>query len=340
MFEDFSFSTPSSRPARLTVDADDRLMVDCDTLISPLSSRCPSPQSSRFRTLPRPRSSVFRSPPPTSVPFSHDPKRLSISTLTQKLHEHSLQTPDNPYSHPHHRRPSLSLSPNAYAAHVLTPPDTDHDDDELSPGPSSNASPTSYPADDMLSPPCGVQGQAQAYRSGDISPGLQFGFGPGSSPEPGPNPAPWTTSTPDHLSVRLQRQRIAQLQCSHTPDALRRSSSYRADPDPNFDPDACHPSSLPPRSSPRRRAATLARSRFGPGDAPSAALSTGPDPRLRRKSSAGAVLSSRIDKSHYGAAAGSLYAPGFGREGSKRGDPVALRRKSVVSAALASVVER
>lgn len=78
------------------------------------------------------------------------------------------------------------------------------------------------------------------------------------------------------------------------------------------DEDECHPSSLPPRASPRRR--TLGRSRFGPEE-------------RRRKSSAG-VLASRVEKGH-----------GHGNAYGKR-DGVGLRRKSLVSAALASMVEK
>lgn len=84
------------------------------------------------------------------------------------------------------------------------------------------------------------------------------------------------------------------------------------------DEDDCHPSSLPPRSSPRRRAVTLARSRFGPEG--------GGEGRGRRKSSSAGVLASRVEKSHYG---------GFGKRNEQ-----GLRRKSLVSAALASMVER
>jgi hypothetical protein len=86
--------------------------------------------------------------------------------------------------------------------------------------------------------------------------------------------------------------------------------------------DDCHPSDLPPRLSPRRRAVTLARSRFGP--------EAGADARARRKSSCGGLLSSRVDKSHLS---------GYAGVGKKRSDN-GLRRKSLVSAALASMVER
>ncbi|KAJ5679835.1 hypothetical protein N7462_008079 [Penicillium macrosclerotiorum] len=296
MFEDFSFSSPSSGPTRLAVDADERLMVDCDsTMISPLSSRCPSPQSHRFRTLSRRQSSYFRSqqPPPTSVPFPYESKRLSISTLTQKLHEHTLQSPIGRNETPDSRRlrHDRTRLPGRYSGYVLTPPDTDHDEDghfDSSPSLCSNPSPTSIPPD---------------------FPSL-------------PNP---TLNPPDHFNVRMQRQHISQLQCHEGDiDSIRRTVLEEDSPYPDtLREDDCHPSSLPPRSSPRRRAATLHRSRFGPPDVLAS------ETRGRRRSSSGAMQSHRIEKSHHHAYSGR----------DARGDH-GLRRKSIVSAALASVVER
>ncbi|KAJ6090212.1 hypothetical protein N7486_009027 [Penicillium sp. IBT 16267x] len=292
MFEDFSFSSPSSRPTRLALNTEDRLMIDGDSnLISPLSSRCPSPTSHRFRTLSRSRSSYFRSQqqPPTSVPFPYEPKRLSIATLTQKLHEHTLQSPHGESFPDRTRFAHDGRRSGQYAGYVLTPPDTDHDDDGLLSSPSlcSNPSPTLIPPD---FPP--LDGH-------DL-----------------PHPPP------DLLSIRSQRQQISQLQCNQGDiEAVRRAT------DDSFGSisceDDCHPSSLPPRPSPRRRALTQHRSRFGPAESPEA--------RGRRKSSSGALHSHRIEKSHH---------PSFaGRDASKRNEQ-GLRRKSMVTAALASVVER
>ncbi|CAG8932563.1 unnamed protein product [Penicillium salamii] len=248
MFEDFSFTSPSSRPARLALE-DDRLMVDTDSLISPLSSRCPSPQS-RLRNRRN-----FRSQPPTSVPFPYedhkDHKRLSISTLTQKLHEHTLAPGDRDRISPGFR--------TNYTGYVLTPPDTDHDDESLSP--SSPTFPISESSDD----------------------------------------------------IRSRRQHISRLQCNESEiEAMR---SLIEEPEEEED---CHPSSLPPRHSPRRRAMTLSRSRFGPEE-------------RRRKSSAG-VLASRVEKDRHGHGHGHGHGPGKRMDG--------LRRKSLVSAALASMVEK
>lgn len=299
MFEDFSFSSPSSRPGRLAVDADDRLMVDCDsTLVSPLSSRCPSPQSHRFRTLSRPRSFYSRSqqPPPTSVPFPYEQKRLSISTLTQKLHEHTLQAPGSDIPDQARFRHNGARLSGRYSGYVLTPPDTDHDEDgrcDSSPSLCSNPSPTSIPPDFLSLDRMETPNQ--------------------------------TSNIPDHLDVRMQRQHISQLQCNEGDiDAVRRTVVGEGSFNPDMLPDDCHPSSLPPRSSPRRRALTLHRSRFGPDG--SAGESRG-----RRRSSSGAMQSHRIEKSHY--------TSHTGRDASKRGDHHGLRRKSMVSAVLASVVE-
>ncbi|KAJ5971926.1 uncharacterized protein N7479_001844 [Penicillium vulpinum] len=289
MFEDFSFTSPSSRPGRLALDADDRLMVDSDSnLISPLSSRCPSPQSQRFRNISRSRSHFHRSQqPPTSVPFPYDSdsKRLSISTLTQKLHEHTLSTPSDP-QHTHTHRDGIYTSGRhtpgrRHLGHgyVLTPPDTDHSDDSCvgdylsSPSVSSTTSPTFNPPEDLLS---------------DLP---DFGLGHPFYPEPQPHAY--------HQDVRMQRQQISRLQCNET-EMSRLLSPLRC------------------RRGRRQGggAVTLARSRFGP---------EGGVEWRRRKSSSGAVLASRVEKSHY-AFAGKRNEPG-------------LRRKSLVSAALASMVE-
>lgn len=305
MFEDFSFPSPSSRPTRLTVDAEDRLMVDGDsTLISPLSSRCPSPKSHRFRTLSRPRSAYLRyqQQPPTSVPLSCEQKRLSISTLTQKLHEHTLQAPSGERLP---ERGSLGhdgrrLS-NRYSRYVLTPPDTDYDEDghgDSSPSICTNPSPTHWqPEFSLVGPETSNVSRRQSQ------------------------------ALPDHLSIRMQRQQISQLQCNNEElDAIRRTvlSQDAFCPDMSREEDDRHPSSLPSRSSPRRRAVTLHRSRFGPD-------SSTAETRGRRRSISGAAQTHRIEKNHHPSTLG-------GRD-SKRGEQ-GLRRKSMVSAALASVVEQ
>ncbi|KAI9040137.1 uncharacterized protein KD926_008581 [Aspergillus affinis] len=335
MFEDFSFSSPSStRPSRPALEGNDRLMVDCDSaLISPLSSRCPSPRSSasqRFpRSLARSRSSHFRAQQaPTSVPFDYNHKRLSIATLTRKLHEHTIQNPsrddmqlESPTSLPDPQSPSDFVSGGGkFSGYVLTPPDTDHDDEgffdsssltspSLSPQPQSPfLSPTYAPLDDV------AIGQAQ-----DTVPDLPF---------------------PDSWNVRAQRQHISRLQCNPSDVEAIRHALLSEDEALNMNlkyppsADSCHPSSLPPQQSPRRRALTLQRSRFRPQTS-SSSSSTLAEPTLvesrgRRKSSSGVVQSHRIEKNYHSAS---------GRDMHKKSEQ-GLRRKSLVSAALASMVEK
>lgn len=363
MFEDFSFSSP--RPPRLTFDSDgdDSLMLDTDndsTLISPLSSRCSSPQpSQRF-----PRSLPLRHPhahahgqqlPPTSVPFAYDHRRLSMGTLTRKLHEHTLRQPGddalsiNVNVKPHPQSQSQSarqfakhedacLSPRSvpdlvpgssgsesrrFLGYFVTPPDTDHDDDdgELDDGSSSPSlsSPSSLltPGDAAAAAAAGQEAQA--------------------------------------LNVRAQRQQISRLQCNPTDIETLRRALFSADDDDTsqtdafgYGPDDCHPSSLLPRRSPRRRAVTgnrspsrqAAQGASGSGSGSGLGVGEGSSAtdhgayRGRRKSSSGMSLSSpssshRIDKGYYPSS----------REMRKKSEQ-GLRRKSLVSAALASMVDR
>ncbi|RAL07414.1 uncharacterized protein BO97DRAFT_253341 [Aspergillus homomorphus CBS 101889] len=369
MFEDFSFSSPSStRPPRLALDGDEHhrfTSLDHDSgLISPLSSRCPSPRSSaqRFpRSLPRSRSSYSRgqAQAPTSVPFSaYDQKRFSISTLTKKLHEHTLQNqsgsiaavpsddrfPDAPISP---TSPSDLNFPNNNSAkifpgYVLTPPDTDLDDESLTSGslsptfppPSSSPylNPTSAPATttitDTTTTPMDLMADDNDY---DYQEERSF------------------TST----TVRAQRQHISRLQyCNPTDlEAIRlalisEDEALRTTVSHNYSStceDDWHPSSLPPQSSPRRRALTTSRgSRFRPATDSSSSSSSpyssnssstsswADTARSRRKSSVSALqLSHRIEKSYQLCSTRDL------RKKSEQG----LRRKSLVSAALASMVE-
>ncbi|KAJ5900270.1 uncharacterized protein N7473_004340 [Penicillium subrubescens] len=287
MFEDVSFpspSSPSSRPTHLTVDGDDRLMGDCNSmLISPLSSR------SRFTNC---RS---QQQPLASIPFPYEPKRLSISTLTQRLHEHTLQAPSggetSDQGRPRHDRAWLS---SQYFDDVLTPPDVGHDENRHchpSLSPCSNSSPTTIP--------------------------LEF---PSLDRPDCPN---LTIIRPDHFRIRMERQHISHIQCIEGDiDSICRNILA----DDSFYPDGLreddyHPSSLPPRSSPRQSPATLHRSRFGPPD------SLANQRHRRRRSSPGTMKSHRIGKSHYTSFAGR-------RDASKRADS-GIRRKSTASAAVA-----
>lgn len=348
MFEDFSFT--SSRPPRLTFDADDRLMVDGDsTLISPLSSRCPSPSPSQSQRFPRTvRSSLHlraqhqqqQQQPPTSVPPAYDDRRLSIGTLTRKLHEHTLRNPEENY--PRQIPEDACVSPRSIPdlvpgsgsgsgsgagfgrlpGYFLTPPDTDHDDD----GRNSSITDGDYFSSVRTSPSSLSHPQSPFLSPTSAESHAEF-FPPSSSPGD---------------QVRAQRQQISQMQCNPTDIETIRRALLSSEDDSRIDPfgqDEWHPSSLPPRRSPRRRAATLQRSRsrpvLGNGSGSGGAMPEQQQysTRGRRKSSSGALMSSssnRIDKSYYNPSSREL------RKKSEQG----LRRKSLVSAALASMVEK
>ncbi|KAI9376049.1 hypothetical protein BJX61DRAFT_7274 [Aspergillus egyptiacus] len=321
MFEDFSFSSPSSsRPPRLALD-DDRLMTDSDSMISPMSSRCPSPRSFAAPRFPHSRSFYFRSAqqqPPTSVPFSAYDHRLSIGTLTRKLHEHTIQ---NPSTVEHTSRPdsptSTSNSRSSYSSrfpgYVLTPPDTDHDDEgygspispSLSPQPQSPfLSPTSAPLDSQ--------------------PDLQI-------------PAD-LSADPYSSSVRTRRQHITRLQVQYTSsdlDAIRHALVSATDEDiRKLDPlltESCHPSSLPPPKARRRRTVSSQRYRVRSPVSPDAPASDDISPRRKSTCGAGTLAShsGRVEKN---------YQTSSGRDRKK--SEAGLRRRSVVSAALSSMMER
>ncbi|KAL5337878.1 hypothetical protein BJX70DRAFT_399150 [Aspergillus crustosus] len=365
MFEDFSFTSPSSsRLPRLALD-DDRPMTDSDAMISPLSSRCPSPRSFAAPRFPRARSLYFRSPqhqqqPPTSDPFSaYDSHRLSIGTLTKKLHEHTIQNPEIPSSPTspssaaavagtptNPRSQSQSYDSSRFPGYVLTPPDTDHSDDGYaSPSPSS------------------------------LSPQPQSPFlNPTSAPV-----APLDIATPEDLqtypefstdSIRTRRQHISRLQVQYTPtdiESIRRAllsatgvgigSGMGIQPDDdlrNFDSDhrfplteSCHPSSLSPSSQqgPRRKRTfslrgSRVRSTISP-DGPTYPSSHGHtsgagEIQTRRKSISTSVTANtgsgnRIEKS---------YQTSSERERDRKKSEAGLRRKSMVTAALAEMIER
>lgn len=330
MFEDFSFSSPSS--TRLDAD-DDRVMLDCDSgLISPLSSRCPSPKSFYHRpqrSLPRPRSSLFRpshQQPPTSVPFpyayDHYNKRLSITTLTKKLHEHTLNNPEFALV-TDDRQPLSPTSPQSmsdmvpgsarFPGYFLTPPDTDQDDNEgLYDSSSMTSSPQSTPQSPFLRP-TSVPAECMSLSSSDNR---------------GREISPISISNQDKQSIRTKRQHMSRLQCNSTTgvDAVRRALEEEAlEMDPFVGEDDCHPSSLPPQLSPPRRRAKRTRPRPMAASGGLYELSV-PESHARRKSSSCGPSSHRIDKS-------------YGRDLRKRSEQ-GLRRKSLVSAALASMAEK
>lgn len=275
-----------------------------------------------------------------------------MGTLTRKLHEHTLRQPGddalsinvNVKPHPQSQSQSarqsakhedVCLSPRSvpdlvpgssgpesrrFLGYFVTPPDTDHDDDdgELDDG---SSSPSLSSPSSLLTP-----GDAAAAAAGQEA---------------------------QALNVRAQRQQISRLQCNPTDIETLRRALFSADYDDSsptdafgYGPDDCHPSSLLPRRSPRRRAVTGNRSPSRPaaqgasGSGSGLGVGEGSSAtdhgayRGRRKSSSGMSLSSpssshRIDKGYYPSS----------REMHKKSEQ-GLRRKSLVSAALASMVDR
>src|SRR5215471_7781872 len=137
MFEDFSFTSSPSPERRwdLAVGLGEDTMVNSDSnLVSPLSSRCPSPvrlpRASKDRPFSRRSRSQFHlGPAPTSIPSSyHDHHRLSIGSLTRRLGAQCLENDDSrgypltPPTTAHTERPTSWLE-----SEPLTPPDTDRD---------------------------------------------------------------------------------------------------------------------------------------------------------------------------------------------------------------------
>ncbi|EED17390.1 hypothetical protein TSTA_112230 [Talaromyces stipitatus ATCC 10500] len=326
MFENFSFPSPSS-----TAEGDDRLMLDCDsTTISPLSSRCPSPSSflpRRSRPLSRPRSPFHRRPqqPPTSMPSNYEQfqRRISVSTLTEKLNAHTLDQNTTPgLSHAPHESPVSPISPTSFSFSVtkdsgssrgsvrtlLTPPgeyDDEGYDDLLTSGwePYHNAqSPTSIPldSDGFLDVP-------------------QQRF-------------------PREQSLRSQRQQMSRAQCNV--DVLKlallaENFSSRTSESVGLSDDECHPSSLPPDTSPPSLRRPSIKPRCGSGASVAGNLryrsrtSLNPEMVRRRSTSSAATFASstRIAKPR-------------ARELLSKKSEQTLRRKSLVCATIASAMEK
>jgi len=330
MFEDFSFSSPSSNgPVCLARDADDRAMPDCDcTTVSPLSSHCPSPSSSlhnRAKSQSGSRPSwVRKRQAPTSIPASYEPQhRLSIGKLTEKLFAHTLGTgsidghtsaaplsPGTP-SLPSSRIPPSTRDPR----HLLTPPDTDQDDDgyyDFSPLTSSPRSkpdccfygPTSVPS--LLFPPLSSDTGSLDNANDNMD---------------------------DRGRIRLQRQYLSSLQCNAETglEAARMAllTEEKLWDVQVLDEDDCHPSCLPPSLSPKRRTSMLHHTYIRRGGG--SREGSPPEGRARRKSASALLTSHRVEKPRY-------QCPGrdLGRDLHKKNEQ-GLRRKSLVSAALAKM---
>ncbi|KKZ60890.1 hypothetical protein EMCG_00651 [[Emmonsia] crescens] len=156
MFEEFSFSSPRREDRGTLKPKHNEDMVACDSnLISPLSSRCPSPvpfrRSSKDHPLfPRHSRQTFTlAPAPTSIPYNYsDRHRLSIGTLTKKLNAQSL---DNDASSDSDEGPTLPITPPRIAHtdmpsiwlenEPLSPPYREQDGNSSWTGPSPTSTP-------------------------------------------------------------------------------------------------------------------------------------------------------------------------------------------------------
>ncbi|OJD11797.1 hypothetical protein ACJ73_09466 [Blastomyces percursus] len=157
MFEDFSFTSPRRKNRDSLIPSyDEDMEIACeDHLISPFSSRSPSPvprcrNSKDHPLLPRhPRHSFQLGPAPTSIPYNYgDRHRLSIRTLTKKLNAQSL---DNDANSDSDIGPTLPVTPPR-SAHTdvpaiwlenepLSPPYRERDDNSSWAGPSPTSTP-------------------------------------------------------------------------------------------------------------------------------------------------------------------------------------------------------
>lgn len=341
MFEGFSFSTPSAARPVCPADGDDQVMVDCaSTMISPLSSRCPSPSSMpvRSRPLSQSHSPYLRRPlPPTSMPGSHEKyhRRISVGMLTEKLRVHTLESDSSDAVHQHHDdhiqpplspiSPTLSPTPSgagsAYSSFSLLTPPEDHEDEGYDEPvyhdpfrPHSRPSflyPTSVPS---------------VRRSVSTPEDLSLGY-----------------RDEQHRTIRLHRQRLSRAQCSAPTGvdsirlALLEEEAARQTLDSGTGGD-CHPSSLPPELSPPRRRASLVhrtpryRPVSGSGLCSGSRERSPTDSTTRRKSSSAASFSSasKVGKArshHQGSSTRGLFLR-------KMRSEQTLGRKSLVDAAL------
>lgn len=302
MFEGFSFSSASSRKRQsLQVNHNDDVVMPCDSsMVSPLSSRCPSPVPISPSSTERPRFSSPCSslspfnhlrPAPTSIPPSYmdDRHRLSIGSLTHKLHAQTLEndtsyverqssrrTPMTPPHFPPHSgladvNMPVADTPTITTSHwdPLTPEDTDRDDD----------------------PSC------------------------------------------VRTDIRHQRETLSILQSttSNVGETIRLAvllnDADRLRFDDRFVDESHHPSSIPPlrtqrRPQTHRRPSTVATT----STASSQSSRLGPNSRK-----------SKIDKSHY--TSSSSGSNGNTSLFSSQGQGLGLRRRSLVLAAVSAVLE-
>ncbi|CRG87747.1 hypothetical protein PISL3812_04767 [Talaromyces islandicus] len=331
MFENFSFPSPSTG-----VDGDDRLMLECDSaMISPLSSRSPSPSciSRRPYPLSRPRSPYIRSRPqaPTSMPSNYEafPRRISVGTLTEKLNAHTLdqtttatrpaavyeQPPSSPLSptSTSFSTGSESISTRGSSAYTLLTSPGDYEDEEFD-------------------EPMSLHWERASHSSGRF---------PSPTSVPSQNPDFLLPEVNRQYCMRSQRQRLFRAQCSI--DAVRlalmaEASSRRTSDSEALSGDDCHPSSLPPDVSPVRRVSGHRHHhRATRGASPSLLGSSGSGLRSRERTPPEHGMRRRSTSATTFASTTRIAKPRARDLHSKKSEQT-LRRKSLVSAALASMM--
>ncbi|KAF3407065.1 hypothetical protein DPV78_001747 [Talaromyces pinophilus] len=325
MFENFSFPSPSS-----TAEGDDRLMLDCDsTTISPLSSRCPSPSSylsRRSRPLSRPRSPYHRRPqqPPTSMPSNYEQfqRRISVSTLTEKLNAHTLDQNTTPVlAHAPYESPLSPISPTSFSFSVT-----------------KDSASSRGNVRTLLTPP--GEYEDEGYDD-QMAPGWEPYY-PRHSPTSIPLEHDGFLDVPHHRfprepSLRLQRQQMSRAQCNIDVvklALLAEDFTRRGSESVGLSDDECHPSSLPPNTSPP---SSLRRASIKPRGG--SAASTAGNVRYRSRTSIDPGMVRRRSTSSAGTFASSTrIAKPRARELLSKKSEQTLRRKSLVCATLASAM--
>ena len=310
MFEGFSFSSaPSRREPALQIDRDDDLIMPCDNsnMVSPLSSRCPSPaplspsstDRSRFSSARNSRSQFNNHlrPAPTSIPPSYieDKHRLSIGSLTHKLHAHTIEN-NEPHANAEARR-----------GIPMTPPHS-----------SSRAEPV-----DLEMPPADMPIITTSHWTDPLT--------------------PEDTDRDDDTSsarrdIRNQREALSILQSttSNVGETIRLAvilnDTDRLRIDDRFVDESHHPSSIPPLRTPRRppphpRPSSTAPMSTSTSSSHTSISRLGPNSRK-----------SKIDKSHYASPSSSSSGNNTSLF-SSQGQGIGLRRRSLVLAAVSAVLE-
>ncbi|KAI1966679.1 hypothetical protein LOZ58_000167 [Ophidiomyces ophidiicola] len=330
MFEGFSFP-PSDRSLRVPGGSGDDPdgAFHCESaLVSPLSSRCPSPRlrprDYSTRLARRARSPFRRGPAPTSIPPAlADHHRLSIGSLTTRLHAHSLDASDSGAdsddSHGSPRAPrSAYLDPGSPPTWMDRRPSfaliSPADSDSYPAGygsPYADVSPTSTPRSDRrFSQPanCTSVPSTFASRQGSVDAAHR---------------------RQSLAALRLQREQLSIIQCAATSVADTVRLAQMLDQDERFRygvdlaNDGQHPSSLPPARTQSR----ILQKKMDALKAGSSSSSSSSSAGLKLPGSVAGK--SKIDKT-YPAAVEKKHA---------RASPSSLRRRSLVLAAVTAVLE-